>query len=48
MTSHNPGSKIGKAEEFQESIRVALESTTVTWICGFLSAMTAHVGAPID
>jgi len=47
MTSHNPGSKIGREEEFQASMRAALESTTVTWICGFLDAMTAQVGAPI-
>jgi hypothetical protein len=47
MTSHNPGSKMGREEEFQASMRAALESTTVTWMCGFFDAMTAHVGAPI-
>src|SRR5579871_2737105 len=47
MTSHRPGSKIGRLDEFHASIRAALLSTTVTLICGFLSAMTAHVGAPI-
>jgi hypothetical protein len=47
MTSNNPGSKIGSEEEFQAAIRAALESTTTTLICGFFSAMIAHVGAPI-
>src|SRR5271170_2626403 len=36
IISQSPGSKIGREEEFQASILAALESTTVTLICGFL------------
>ena len=38
---------MGKEDEFHDSINAAFESTTVTLICGFLSAMMAHVGAPV-
>src|SRR5437773_8022742 len=47
ITSNNSGSNIGSEDEFHASIRAAFESTTVTLMCGFFSAIMAHVGAPI-
>jgi len=47
ITSQRPGSKIGRFEVFQASIRETFESTTVTLMCGFFKAMIAQVGAPI-
>jgi len=45
-TSSRPGSKTGRLSVFQAAIRSALASTTVTWIWGQRSAMTAMVGPP--
>jgi len=39
---------MGSLSEFQAAILSALRSTIVTWICGFLHAITAHVGPPGD
>jgi hypothetical protein len=38
--------KVACVDEFHAWMRFALESTTVTLMCGFFWAMTAHVGAP--
>ena len=45
-TASRPGSKTGSGPLFHAAIRSALASTTVTWICGQRSAITAMVGPP--